>query len=338
MHTDIPLGTMRRGAILLMLVLLGGTLGFMALEDFPFLDAFYMTIITISTVGFGEVRPLDGEGRIFVIALVIAGLAVMGYTLTTLGQAVVEGSVQRMFWRRRMQREIESMRGHHIICGSGRMGRVVSRELGEEKVPFVIIERDPETAEALSERGHLVIVGDATEDEVLEQAGVRRAKALVAVVSRDVDNLYITLSAREMCREQNPRLYILARASDARDQRKLMHAGANRVISADEIGAMRIVQALLRPTVYDFMEVVTSSSHLDLMFEEMLVGEGARAAGQALRDTDIRAQFDVIIIAVKKAGGEMVFNPGGDTRLDAGDVVITMGNKEQLGRLRAALA
>ncbi len=338
MHGDKRLSTLTRGAGLLTLVLAGGTIGFMVLERYTLLDALYMTVITISTVGFGEVRPLDRSGHLFVILLIITGLAVVGYTLTSLGQAIVEGSVQRMFWRRRMMREIESMRDHYIVCGHGRMGRVVCRELKEEKVPFLVIERDADAAALLHDRGYRVVQGDATEDEVLARARVDHARALVSVVSRDVDNLYITLSAREMCRQDNAGLYILARASDARDRRKLQHAGANRVISADEIGAMRIVQALLRPTVFDFMEVTTTSSHLELMFEEMTVGPANHLAGSKLRDSSIRQNYDVIIIAAKKADGTMVFNPGSEYMLEAGDVLITLGNKDQLGRLRRALA
>jgi voltage-gated potassium channel len=199
------------------------------------------------------------------------------------------------------------------------------------------VEGDTEHAEALSGRGNLVVAGDATEDDVLLRAGVKRAKALVAVVSRDVDNLYIVLSARELCRQDNPNLYILSRATDDTAMTKITRAGADRVISPYTIGGMRLVQALLRPTVYDFVEIATESSGLDLMFEELRVGPDSQLASVALRDSNIRQEYDVVIIAVKKESGGMVFNPGPNYVLQTGDTVITLGNRDQLSRLARAL-
>jgi voltage-gated potassium channel len=179
-----------------------------------------------------------------------------------------------------------------------------------------------------------VVEGDATHDEVLEEAGIERAQGLVAVVSRDEDNLYITLSAREMTRQTNPGLYILSRAADESAMKKIRRAGADRVISPYQIGGMRMVQALLRPTVYDFVEVVTQSSGLDLMFEELQVGEGSPLVSAAIKDSGIRQNYDVIAIAIKKPTGRMVFNPGPDYIIEAGDVLIILGEKNQLARLR----
>ncbi len=322
-----------RGLILLVVVILIGTAGFVLIEDFPPLDSLYMTVITISTVGFSEVHPLTDDGRIFVIGLIIAGLAVVAYTLGGLGQIIIEGQVQRFFGRQRMEREIEALEGHYIVCGHGRMGQILCQELKQENVPFVVIEGGEEASENLRDQGFLVIEGDATEDEILEEAGVARAKGLVAVVSRDEDNLYITLSARELVRNDNPELYILSRATDKSASKKISRAGANRVISPYVIGGMRIVQALLRPTVYDFVDIVTQSSGLDLMFEELAVGDRSHLVDTAIMNSGIRKEYDVIVIAIKKPSGDMVFNPGPEYVFVAGDVLITLGDKDQLSRM-----
>jgi voltage-gated potassium channel len=327
-----------RGLIFLLLVLAAGTAWFTVVEDHSLVDGLYMTVITVSTVGFREVKELDGSGRIFVVVLIITGLTVLTYTLGSIGRVIVEGSIQRYVGRKRMLREIDKLRHHYIVCGHGRMGQILCEELVKEKVPFVVVEGDPECAEALAEKGYMVVRGDATEDEILRKAGVTRAKGLVAVVSSNVDNLYITLSARVLCKEENPRLYILSRATDRQACDKIERAGADRVVSPYVIGGMRIVQALLRPTVSDFLEITTRTSDLDLMFEELLIGGDSVLDGVALKDSDIRASYDVVVIAIKKAHGEMVFNPGPEAVLHNGDMLVTLGDKDQLARLGAVLA
>jgi voltage-gated potassium channel len=335
MESDTSLKTLLRGAVLLTIVVAVGTLGFMVLEDFDFLDALYMTVITISTVGYGEVRTLHADGHVFVIVLIISGIMVVGYTLTSLGRAVVEGSLQRFVGRRRMMREIGSLRGHIIVCGYGRVGRIICQELTSERVPFVVIERDPVQAEQLAEKGFRVVVGDATEDETLQEAGVQRARGLVAVASRDVDNLYIVMSAREMCASANPGLMIVSRASDVRELRKIRTAGADQVISPYNIGGVRIAQALLRPAVYEVMDLLSSSGEMELSLEDVTLAEDSSLVGKALRDTDLRQEFNLIIIGVKKPGGALVFNPGPEHVLEAGDELITLGSRSQLDRFLA---
>jgi voltage-gated potassium channel len=334
---EVSFGNVIRGGLVMLLVVAAGTAWFAAVEGYSVLDAVYMTVITVSTVGFREVHDLDTSGRIFVVVLIISGLAVMTYTLGSIGQVIVEGSIQRYVGRQRMLRDIEKLHDHYVICGHGRMGQILCEELHSEGVPFVVVEGDPEAAEQLAARGYRVVGGDATEDDTLTRAGVKRAKGLVAVVSRDVDNLYITLSAREMCRESNPGLYILCRATDQSASEKIKRAGANRVISPYAIGGMRIVQALLRPTVYDFVDIATQRSGLDLMFEEIRIGAASRLDGVSVKDSDIRKHYDVIVIAIKKADGAMVFNPGPDTVMHGGDVLITLGDRGQLQRLASTL-
>lgn len=236
-----------------------------------------------------------------------------------------------------MLHEIDKLKDHYIICGHGRIGEILCDELRRESVSFVVIEGDPEKAESLAEKGLMVVEGDATEDETLTRSGVKNAKGLVAAVGNNVDNLYITLSAREMCRSENPNLYILSRATDERASEKITRAGADRVISPYVIGGMRIVQALLRPAVYDFVDIATQSSGLDLMFEELAIGAGRNFCGVALKDSNLRQDYDVIVIAIKKPSGSMIFNPGPEVVLDADDVMIVLGDKEQLERLAASL-
>lgn len=330
MHQDVGLGSVGRGVVLLLIVVALGTVGFMTLENYTFLDAVYMTVITISTVGYGEVRKLDATGHVFVILLIVMGIAVVGYTLTSLGRFVVEGSLQRIVGRRRMLREIGNMRSHVIVCGHGRVGRTICEELHAARVPFVVIDRDPERVEQLEAKGYRVVLGDATEDEVLEAAGILKARGLITVASRDVDNLYITLSAREMCANENPGLLIVSRASDTRELRKIRSAGADQVISPYAIGGVRIAQAVLRPAVYEVLDLLTRSGEMELNLEDVTLGEDCRFAGMKLRDTDIRSAFNLIIIGVRKPDGRLVFNPGPDQELAAGDELIMLGSREHL--------
>jgi len=327
-----------RGLVFLVLVVAVGTAWFVLVEGHSLLDGLYMTVITVSTVGFKEVVELDGSGRLFTVILIIAGLTVLTYTLGSLGRVIVEGSIERYVGRRRMLREIDKLKGHYIICGHGRMGQILCEELTKEKVPFVVIEDGPEEADLLAEKGYLAVLGDATEDTNLLKAGILKARGLVAVVSSNVDNLYITLSARVICRDENPDLYILSRGTDLQACDKIKRAGADRVVSPYVIGGMRIVQALLRPTVSDFLEIATQSSGLDLMFEELAIGSDSDLDGVALKDSGIRASYDVVVIAIKKRTGDMVFNPGPEAFLHNGDMLVALGDRDQLDRLATALA
>lgn len=337
MDLETGLGNVARGLALLLGVVIIGTIGFMLIEDYPFLDAVYMTIITISTVGYGEVRKLDASGHVFVIVLIVMGIMVVGYTLTALGRAVVEGSLQKLVGRKRMLREIGSMRDHVIVCGHGRVGRTICEELRTEGVPFVVVDRDPACCEALAEKGYRVVVGDATEDDVLVTAGVLRARGLVAVASRDVDNLYITLSAREMCATENPGLMIVSRASDTRELRKIRAAGADQVLSPYNIGGVRIAQALIRPAVYEVLDLLTRSGGVELSLEGATVSAACEMAGKALRETTIRSEYNLIIIGVKKPDGALQFNPGPDHLLEVGDELIMLGSREQLDRFSRSI-
>ncbi len=330
-------GRVLRGAFLLAVTILIGTVGFVLVEDYPPLDALYMTMITISTVGYGEVHDLSPSGQVMVMVLIIVGLGLVTFTVGAFATLLVEGQIKKLFGRRMMRRELDAIRDHYIVCGHGRMGQIVCEDLAAEGKPQVIITLDAVEAEQLAEAGHLVVEGDATEDEVLLRAGVTRAKALVATTSRDVDNLYITLSARELARSENPGLYILARAAEDKAARKIERAGADRVISPYRIGGSRLVQALLRPKVYDYMEVATSSRGIELLVEEFVIPAESSLDGLAIRESDLRSEYDVIIIGVNDVSGNMAFNPGPDHVIRAGDTLILLGAKSQLQRLERSL-
>jgi voltage-gated potassium channel len=316
-------------ALILLLLIVAGTAGFMMIEGTDLLASLYMTIITISTVGFGEVQELSNGGRIFVIFLIMMGLGLVTYTLSAVGNLIMEGRFRQILGRRHMMKEISNIKGHYIVCGTGRMGRIICDELFHEKRPFVVVSKDEDDVEEMQERGFLAVHGDATDDEVLLAAGVDRAHSLVAVVSSDVANLYITLSAREL----NAHIYILARATDEKASRKIKHAGANRALSPYQIGGQSLVQALLRPNVYDFMSVVTSSRGLDVLMQEYRITEGCGLVGQQIRETNLRQEYDLIIIGLVAAAGEGVFNPKPEQLLSDGDTLILLGSQEQMDRL-----
>lgn len=327
----------RQGIALLALTLLLGTLGFVLLAGYPPLDALYMTVITVSTVGFGEVHPLPPAGRVLVIVLIVTGLGLVTYTLGSLGGLLLEGHFRRILGRRMMQRELDALRDHYIVCGYGRMGQTVARELAREQKPHVVVTNDRLQVDALLDEGRPAVLGDATEDATLLAAGVTRARGLVAVVSSDVDNLYITLSARELTRRDNPSLYILTRASDENVVRKLERAGANRVLSPYEIGGRRLAQALLRPTVFDYMEILFHDREGELVVEELPVPEESRLAGRSLRESGLRRDYDLIVIGLLDAEKRMVFNPRPDHVIRAGDTLIVLGRREQASRLAREL-
>ncbi len=327
----------RLGVLLLAGTVLAGALGFVLVEGFTPLEALYMAVITISTVGFGEIHPLSPAGRVLVIVLIVLGLGLATYTLGSLGGLLLEGHVRRILGRRMMQRGIDALRDHYIVCGYGRMGQTIARELVREQRPHVIVTSDQQQVDELLDEGRYAVYGDATEDATLLAAGVTRARGLVAVVSSDVDNLYITLSARELTRRENPDLYILTRATEETVIRKLRRAGADRVLSPYEIGGRRLAQALLRPTVFDYMEVLFHDPQSDLVLEEFKVPAGCHLTDRAIRDTNLRRDYDLIIIGLLDAEGRMIFNPRPEHVIHEGDTLIILGRRDQAERLGSSL-
>jgi voltage-gated potassium channel len=310
-----------------------GTSGFVAIEGWRPIDAFYMTITTISTVGYGEIHPLSDAGRLFASLLIVGGLGTAIYTFTRLGQAVLEGELLGGIGRRRMLRQLKDMEGHFVLCGFGRFAKPVAEELAHKKLRFCVIERNPEAEPHLREAGYLYLLGDATTDEALQHAGVERARVVMALLPSDADNLYITVTARSL----NPGLRVIARASDERGEGKLRHGGADVVVSPYNLAGTRIVQAATSPTVLQFVEHVADRHYLEMNLGEALVAPGSKLAGSSIGSAQLRSEHGVIVVAIKR-DETMLFTPGPDEELHPGDVLVIMGREEDLKKTERLLA
>lgn len=306
-----------------------GTAGYIAIEGWPLLDALYMTVITLGTVGFREVHELSAAGKIFTIFLIIFGVSVLGYLVGSLAQIMFEGQFQRIIGRKKVEKKVEALKDHYIICGFGRMGSLICRELSARPLPFVVVEKNADTIEKVKEEGYLFLHGDATDDETLLKAGIKSAKGLISVVTSDTENVYITLTARGL----NPDLYILARSGEEGSEIKLRRAGANKVVSPYLIGGSRMAQAILRPNVVDFIEIATGRENLELQMEEISIPDHSRFIGENLVSSGFRKETGVIIIGIKKSTGKMVFNPSSHARIEAGDTLIVLGEPAAIQKL-----
>jgi voltage-gated potassium channel len=325
-----------RRYLLLLLIPVGliafGTAGYYILEpDYTLFDGLYMTVTTISTVGYGEVHKLHTIGRVFTIFLILGGVFTLFYTAGEMIRAIVSGEVRTALGRYRMEQSLGRFNQHVIVCGFGRMGRLVCREFHSQGIPFVVIEENAQLLADFNMPNAIALPGDATSDDVLTRAGVGRARALVAVLGSTADNLYITMSARLL----NEKLFIVSRSEDETSEEKLRRAGANRVVSPYAIGGSRVAGAVLRPTVVDFIELATRSEHMELQIEETLITPSSKLVGTMLKESHLRQEFGIIIVAIKKAAGSMVFNPPSDARIEAGDILITLGHRQQLDQLEA---
>ncbi len=319
----------------LTLVLLGfGIVGFMVIEEYGFVDALYMTVITLSTVGFQEVKPLDQAGRIFTVCLILLGAGFVAYNINLLAGILLDGQLIDMYRRRKLSKLLENMTDHFIVCGHGQMGQIVARELCRANLGVVVIDKEPAVIQKVQESRIVHVAEDATEEETLVMAGVQRARGLVSVVSRDTDNVFIVLTARDL----NRNLQILARAGTQGAEKRLMKAGANRVVSPYASGAFRIAQNILQPTVTDFLELALSGEGMELSMEETEIPEGAPLVGKDLVSSGIRSQYNLIIVAIKRKDARMIYNPLSQEELREGDVLIAIGPRENLARFRASLA
>jgi voltage-gated potassium channel len=306
-----------------------GTIGYRALEGWSWFDGLYMTVITLATIGYGETHPLTPGGRAFTIVLIVVGVTVFGYLISILTKAVVETEIAAVLGRRKLFKDISQLKDHYILCGAGRVGSRVIDELKTKGVAYIVIERDEAVAEKLLTRGNLVLIGDATDETVLEGARVRSAKALITTASTDPENVYITLTARGL----NPELYIVTRANDQAAERQLLRAGANKVISPVLIGSHRMAQAALSPAVADFLELTTMTESLDLYFEQVPIARGSLLDGKQIKESRIRSEHNAMIVAITPPEGEMIFNPNGEQTLRAGDMLIAIGTRAGLRKL-----
>jgi voltage-gated potassium channel len=315
-------------ALSLLVFMVLGSVGFVWLEGLSFFDALYLTVLSLTTVGFGDIVPVTPAGRAYTMVLVLSGIGLMFYIVTSLARVVVEGEIKSALGKRKLLKHIKKLKDHYIICGFGRIGEIIARQLKERKIPLVIVESNAELLSTLEETGYYFIAGDASKEEVLQEAGIERAKGLVAVVSSDANNVFITLTARSL----NPNIFIVARGVEPGSEQKLIRAGADRVESPYELGGRKMAQTILRPNVTTFIELAMKED-VDLWMEEIVVNPASALVGLALKDSGIRQQMNTIVVSIKRASGEMLFNPSPGTQIFAGDTLIALGMRQSLEAL-----
>jgi voltage-gated potassium channel len=315
----------KRILFLVLLLLCLGSIGYSVIEDVNILDSLYMTVITLSTTGYKEVFPLSEAGRILTMILILFGITIFLYALREINLLLFEG---KFFRERKMQKKISQLDNHYIICGYGRMGTKIAQELKKRKKTFVILEKEIDDPEHLED--YQYINGDATEDENLIRAGIHKAQGLVSVLSSDIANTFTTLSARGL----NPSLKIIARAEEESSKEKLLKAGANRVVLPYEIGGYRITQALLRPTVVDFVDEVFSRSDLGLEIEEVKISKDSKLNNISIAESGIRSDFNTIIVGIYRESGKLIYNPGSETMIRENDDLIVIGERDKLDKLQ----
>src|SRR5215217_5617464 len=307
-----------------------GVLGYMVFEGWSLADAVYMTVITLTTVGYREVRPLDATGQLWTMALLITGVGTLFYAAVSSVELVVEGTIRGYFGRRRMEAAIRKLNGHYILCGYGRVGRQVAREFARDGVPFVVVDQEPEIIDECAAEGYLALLGEASDDTVLEESGVRRARGLVAAVDSDADNVFVVLSARKL----NPKLNIVARASSDESAAKLETAGADRTLSPYAVGGRRLASLATQPLIVDFLDIVTRGEKgLEFRLEEFGVPKDSFIAGHTIGELRIGERTGAMILATRNREGTFDTSPSASDRIRAGDTLIVLGTREQISRL-----
>jgi len=319
--------------ILSLVILIVGTAGYMIIEDWRFLDALYMTVITISTVGYREINQVGDAGRVFTILLVAIGVGFTLYVAAAVVQFMVEGRMRILLGRRRLDKKINRLKSHYIVCGYGRIGRVICRNLRRKPLDVVAIDKSPELIPLMDEDGILYVAGDASDEASLVQAGIKRAQGLVAALATDTDNVFLVLTARQLA----PELTIIARASKKAVKSKLQAAGADSVESPYEMGAVSMAHHIIRPTVTNFLDLAFAHQRKDIQMEEIPVSESSDLVNVQLKDSGIRQNYNLIIIAIKKPDGNMLFNPSFEAEIMPDDTVIAVGELENLQKLEKIL-
>jgi voltage-gated potassium channel len=331
-HDFLP-GNLITAAALLVLLPVIGTAGYMIIEGWGFLDALYMTVTTITTVGFREVQPLDDSGKVFTIILAIFGIGVIFYGFISLFQFVLEGELGLLLGRQRMKSRIEGLKDHYILCGFGRVGEEIAREFSARRLPFVVVESNPEAIERAERRGFLLLVGDATSDEILKEAGVERARVLLAASDSDAGNTFIVLTAKAL----NPRLFLVTRAAYPESEPRMLRAGADRVFSPYNIAGKQMALTALHPLVVEFIDTLASRRDGAPVLAEIDVSEVSGLAGRTIHD--VLHQFpSVVVLGLESAAGDLRVGPASDTVLRMGDRVILMGQESELEAIRPVRA
>jgi len=310
-----------------------GVIGYMLIEKWSFLDAVYMTAITVTTAGFMEVHELSSAGRIFTSIVLVAGVGYFFYIAGLIVQSIVEGEIKAILGRKRLDKKIRKLKNHYIVCGYGRIGRVLSQLIKEEANDIVAVEQDESLVGVLEKDKMHYIQGDSSDEEILVKAGIEKASFLIAALGTDTANVFLVLTARQL----NPDIYIMARASNPKVKNKLMIAGANFVESPYDIGAISMGLKLLRPSVSRFLAIALSRKKEAIQMDEIFMPKSSKYTNIALKDSGIRQDFNLIIISIKKTSGEMLFNPHFETLLEPGDTIIAMGKTPDLKKFAKAI-
>jgi voltage-gated potassium channel len=319
-------GKLKIALLILLTVVVIGTIGFHSIEKWSLIDSFYTTMTTLSTVGYGDYTPKTTQGKLFTVFIIILGVGTMLYSFGLISETVIEGRLRNLLGRGKLKTMIDKMNNHYIICGCGRIGYLICRELTAEKVPCVVIDNNPEVIQKVQDDGFTYCRGDATQDKTLIEAGIKRAKGIICVLPSDAENLYVILTAKEL----NQNIFIMSRSEEEESEHRLIRAGADRVMSPYTLGGVRMAMAILRPAMLDFIEITTSRQSLELRMEEISICKGSPFIGQSLEGSEIRRRYGLIIVAVKKESGKMIFNPMANYTIDESDRLIAMGEDENV--------
>ena len=319
-------------ALLLLVVTLGGTAGYVLIERWSWWDGFYMTVITVTTVGFEEVHPLSKAGQAWTVVIILGGVGTFVYGFTQFTALLAGGQWAERRERLKQAHMLDDLSGHFILCGFGRMGEIIAREFSRQHVPFIIVERSPDRVHSAIELGYLAVEADASSEDVLKRVHIERARGLVAAVSTDAENVYAVLTARLM----KPALFIISRAESDDARAKLKRAGADRVISPYHIGGLQLAQTALRPAVVDFVTLATSSDNMDLNLEQVHVVDRSPLVGLSLLDAGLRQKYGVVVVGIRRKDGQMDFNPAPEASMRAGDDLVVLGRADSLRELEAA--
>ena len=320
---------LRNAAVLLIVIPVIGTSAYMIIEGWSFIDALYMTVTTVMTIGFGEVRPLDTSGRIVTMLLAISGIGAIFYALVGFFQFALEGELATLLGVQRMQRQIESLKDHYILCGFGRVGEEIAREFANRNLPFVVVESNPEAVPRAQSRGHLLLNGDATTDAILKEAGVERARVLLAASDSDAGNTFIVLTAKAL----NPKLFVVSRAGQAESEPRMLRAGADRVFSPYLIAGRQMALTALHPMVVEFIDTLAARRDGGPVLAEIDISEASGLEGRTIHDV-LHTCETVSVLGLQKPTGELQVGPSAQTQLRLGDRIIVMGQEEELEAIR----